>query len=278
MKSANKKTGNLQMRILTAIIAGSAVVYAIYNSSYGLILFTIIISVMGIIEFHKINKINIFGVQAVSFFTLIIVFWLLELSFNFKDISRLTNYLWVLFPITAFLYLFNPRGNNSTKSLQISFMSIFYILVPSYLFYEFSFFDGKYNHNLPLFILILIWTNDTMAYFSGKHLGKHKLYEKVSPNKTWEGAIGGLLFTIGVGILLERLIPIKNYSWWITAIIVGVFGPIGDLVESKIKRSTNMKDSGGLLPGHGGFLDRFDAFYFVVPIIYIYFKYFNNWL
>lgn len=125
--------------------------------------------------------------------------------------------------------------------------------------------------NEILFIFLLIWFSDSMAYVVGSQFGKHRMIPKVSENKSWEGFFGGLVFTILVGFLLEKyLLPQSKYNWIIMGSIVAICAPIGDLVESKLKRTFNAKDSGNLIPGHGGFLDRLDSFIFVIPMVYLY--------
>jgi len=126
-------------------------------------------------------------------------------------------------------------------------------------------------------ILLMVWASDVAAYFSGRALGKNKLFPRISPKKTWEGAIGGLLGAVAAGALIYIVYQQLNIhnglalqNWLILGAITAVFGILGDLVESMLKRSVNIKDSGNLLPGHGGFLDRFDAFIFVIPFAYLY--------
>ena len=120
-------------------------------------------------------------------------------------------------------------------------------------------------------LLILTWTNDTFAYLFGRKFGKHKLFERVSPNKTWEGTISGTVCTVLLSVLLAYLFPSSfTMSEWIAlGVVAGIFATVGDLVESLLKRSVGAKDSGSLLPGHGGLLDRFDAFLLVVPISWL---------
>ena len=117
-------------------------------------------------------------------------------------------------------------------------------------------------------MLWLTWTNDTAAYFAGTYLGKNKLFPQISPKKTWEGSFGGLLGTMLMAYGLSVVFPELAASTWIAiGAVVAIFGSIGDLVESMLKRSHQVKDSGTLLPGHGGFLDRFDAFIFLIPFV-----------
>jgi phosphatidate cytidylyltransferase len=138
------------------------------------------------------------------------------------------------------------------------------------------FVDGGYNPKIIIGIFILIWTNDTFAYIVGKSLGKHKLLERISPKKTIEGFIGGLVFTMLASYLLSCFFTFFSASTWIiTGIFVGLFGTIGDLIESKFKRSAGVKDSGKIMPGHGGILDRLDSVIFVVPFLYLFYQILN---
>ncbi len=116
--------------------------------------------------------------------------------------------------------------------------------------------------------------NDTGAYLVGRKFGKHKLFERISPKKTWEGSFGGAILGLGVGYLNAQLFPdLSLFNWMIVALLVVVFGSLGDLVESMFKRSLGIKDSGKLLPGHGGILDRFDGIFIAAPVVYTYLRF-----
>lgn len=128
-----------------------------------------------------------------------------------------------------------------------------------------------YNAHIILGIILLIWANDTFAYLVGSLIGKNKLYERISPGKTWEGSAGGGLLTIASTLIIANWYKeLALHQWIVIAVIVVVFGTIGDLVESMLKRQANVKDSGKIMPGHGGILDRFDSLLFVSPFIYAY--------
>ena len=117
-----------------------------------------------------------------------------------------------------------------------------------------------------------VWVCDSAAYFAGRAFGKRKLFERVSPNKTWEGAIAGVLFAVAAFVLIQRAaLPYLEFTdALVCGAIVGVFGQLGDLVESLLKRDAGLKDSSALIPGHGGILDRFDSLLFVSPLIFLY--------
>ncbi len=137
------------------------------------------------------------------------------------------------------------------------------------------FLEGVFNGKILLGIFILIWASDSGAYVFGVTMGKNKLFERISPKKTWEGFIGGVVISQVAAFLLSRYFGDLGYlHWGIIAGIVAVFGTLGDLVESMIKRSVKIKDSGKILPGHGGILDRFDSLLFTIPVIFTYLYFF----
>lgn len=183
----------------------------------------------------------------------------------------------IIFAAAPFLLLelfLNPERpfDNVGKYL----MGMFYIGIPFCLLVYLSmpfgefFSSGEYSSWRVFALLGLVWTNDTMAYLVGSQLGKRKLFERISPKKTWEGFIGGGLCTVlaawGVSHWLTDFTPTQ---WILLAAVAAVFGTLGDLVESMLKRSLGIKDSGSLLPGHGGLLDRFDAFIFALPFYWL---------
>lgn len=153
------------------------------------------------------------------------------------------------------------------------FLSVIYIVVPFSLIVQIPFLNSDFNYinTTILGVFILIWTNDSFAYLVGKNIGKHKLLERISPNKTIEGFLGGMLFTfIASYFIAQQFTTLKLIHWIFIAGIVSVFGVLGDLIESMFKRQANIKDSSKLIPGHGGFLDRFDSVIFAAPFIFIY--------
>lgn len=138
---------------------------------------------------------------------------------------------------------------------------------------ELSNYQVQYNPILPLSIFIFTWINDTGAYCTGMLFGKHRLFERISPKKTWEGSIGGGVFSIIAAIVMAHYFPFMPISIWIgLALTVVIFGTLGDLTESLLKRTIGIKDSGNILPGHGGMLDRFDSTLMAVPaaVVYLY--------
>lgn len=174
--------------------------------------------------------------------------------------------LYLPLAFALFLYeLFQTSELPFTK-IANNIIGHIYIGLPFAALQLLAFWDGTFDTSIILGLLILTWTNDTAAYLVGSQIGKTPLFPRISPKKTWEGTMGGVLICLGMSYLLSRFYPgIAVSDWLILGLIVVVFGSLGDLVESMLKRSLKIKDSGNLLPGHGGMLDRFDAFIFLIP-------------
>lgn len=148
-----------------------------------------------------------------------------------------------------------------------------YIILPFVIISQIPFEEDYYNPKIIISIFILIWVNDTFAYIVGKSIGKNKLFEAISPKKTIEGFVGGLGFAVLAGLLLSQYYIFQPFLIWvIIAIIVSVFGTIGDLIESRFKRIAKVKDSGSIMPGHGGILDRLDSIIFAAPFVYLFYQ------
>ena len=130
---------------------------------------------------------------------------------------------------------------------------------------------GSFDYQAPLGFFVILWINDSGAYFSGRAFGKHKLYPAISPNKTWEGLIGGMLLSLIAGAVISHWFDSLSLSQWlVVSAIIAVLANVGDLFESHLKRIAGVKDSGQLIPGHGGSLDRFDGLLIALPVVYVY--------
>jgi len=184
--------------------------------------------------------------------------------------------------IKGVLFLFDNKEVTTNIFSKYSYL-IGYIILPFVFITKIPFGEKGYNPKIIISIFILIWTNDTFGYIVGKSMGKRKLFERVSPKKTIEGFIGGVLFALIASFIISKYYfdPKEYYFkksvtiWMTIALIVGVFGTIGDLIESKFKRVAGVKDSGAIMPGHGGILDRLDSVIFVAPIIFLFYQILN---
>jgi phosphatidate cytidylyltransferase len=231
---------------------------------------------------YAINYINLKFFLA--FIPLILLVFINELySFNKRPFSSIAytflGIIYIAFPISLFNYyvfgsgisletlITNPDAEVKFDVIN-NFVNYFYFLKPTH--------EIIYNPNILLGYFILLWLFDTAAYLSGITFGRHRLFERISPKKSWEGFLGGAILTIGASYLLSMIIKdLSMLSWMTIAAIIIVMGTYGDLVESLFKRSINIKDSGKVLPGHGGLLDRFDAVFLSAPIVFVYLQFYS---
>jgi len=187
-----------------------------------------------------------------------------------------TDWRWMLIVPVLWLLFLSVEMMKVSASFIIDtstiLMGFIYTVVPFTLLVFLGKVNGEFDARLPFGFFLILWANDTGAYLIGKFFGRHKLLEAVSPKKTWEGLFGGIASAILSGYFLFSLMPnsFTRIEWIVIAIIVAVFANIGDLIESQIKRIKGVKDSGKLLPGHGGVLDRFDGLLIALPLVIIY--------
>lgn len=175
----------------------------------------------------------------------------------------------ILFVISVLVIFRHPEELVTDQGKLI--VSVAYIGIPFGLALSLPKYNLEQPHLLVLYFFIIIWASDSFAFFVGKAIGKKPLAKNISSNKTVEGLIGGFFGSILVSFLIGIIDKEMNQSLIIPGILIGVFAPMGDLTQSKLKRVFGVKDSGHLLPGHGGFLDRLDSFIFVVPVLYLYY-------
>ncbi|MGQ7944747.1 phosphatidate cytidylyltransferase [Flavobacterium sp. WC2509] len=195
-----------------------------------------------------------------------------------RDFDLAVLFLSLIVSLKCIVFLFDNKNLKVDSFSKFAYL-IGYIILPFIIITKIPFGIKGYNPNILISIFILIWTNDTFAYLVGKSIGRHKLFERISPKKTIEGFLGGIGFALIASYFISKyflMLPEKNtYIWLIIAAIVGIFGTIGDLVESKFKRISEKKDSGNIMPGHGGILDRLDSVIFVAPIIFLFYQILN---
>ena len=192
----------------------------------------------------------------------------LELVQFQDDFIIFTSILFFPFVFTAFIYELIAKSETPFVNVAFMVLAMIYIGAPFALLDFIAFDDGKFYANTVFGLLLMTWANDTGAYLVGSKIGKHKLLPRISPGKTIEGSVGGVLTTLLVAVVLSFVFDneeLRMIDWLVLGLIVAIFGSLGDLVESMLKRSVGVKDSGNLLPGHGGMLDRFDAFIFLLP-------------
>lgn len=183
---------------------------------------------------------------------------------------------WYYHLIPVFLLLFIIKlfenSHREFETLAYQILGIVYITLPLTMLNKMGYWNSlSYSAGIPMGFLLLLWTADTGAYFTGKAFGKHKLFERISPKKTIEGSMGAVASVLIVGYCLPFVFDDLPTAHWMTlALIVVVFSTLGDLFESLLKRNLHIKDSGNILPGHGGLLDRFDGLFLSVPAVFFY--------
>jgi phosphatidate cytidylyltransferase len=263
---------NLLLRIISAIIGVALVISGIVFSpwTFGAIFLIILAFTLhefyGLVQSSGNTPFRIWG----SFFSVCLFVSVYLVCMSYLDVK----YFWMLPPLLVICFLFalyKHKTRHPIISLGLTLLGLVYIAFPLSLVNVIAFKDGEYSYVLVIGVLLAQWANDTGAYLVGKTMGKTKLFVSISPNKTWEGTIGGGLISIGVLYIYSLYFTeISTIEWIGLAIIVSIFGSYGDLIESLFKRQLAIKDSGTFIPGHGGFLDRFDGLLFALPFVTAY--------
>jgi phosphatidate cytidylyltransferase len=271
---SNFKTRTVTAVVFVAILISSIIIFPPY--AFGLLIAALI--TLGLNEFYgllstescKPNK--TFGlITGLLLFTGIFLY-----SFNLVQNAHI---FWLIIPVSWSIFIAElyRKKENPFKNIAITFLGILYIALPFSLLYLMGFnsqnhlIPGNYNPEIILGYFFLLWTSDTGAYLVGISIGRHPLFARVSPKKSWEGFIGGVTLTIGIAFLISHYFTFfAPVQWLVIAAIISIFGVLGDLIESMLKRSLQIKDSGNILPGHGGILDRFDSVIFSAPLVFVY--------
>jgi phosphatidate cytidylyltransferase len=265
---------NLAQRIITAIIGGSAVVFLIYWNQYGFAFLFFVLNAVSLWEFYKLSNSNKLSVPT----SLAIALGICLFSLGFLTESQLMDSklfrLALVAPFLIFIVELFRHKEQPFQNIAFSILGWIYITLPFYILTLISFREGFYNFHYVYGVLFLLWASDSFAYFAGRFLGSHKLYEKISPKKTWEGLLGGLLGSFTVAYIISLFFTeLTLTNWLVISFLIVTTGTLGDLVESMYKRSLEIKDSGNILPGHGGVLDRFDGFFISIPFVYVYLQF-----
>jgi len=266
---------NLVTRSITGAIFGLLIIFGILAGKW---YFAALMLLAGLLSLHELYRIVLAGNRRMYFAGMLagILLYCSITLMAMADQAQLLKMLAIALPgipivlITA-LY---QRNSKAFTDAALAHTGAVYSLFPLALLNILNmphFFSTEFPQKILLGFFLLVWTNDTMAYITGISIGKHKLFERHSPRKTWEGTIGGILFTLLAAWLLWRFFgQLTLIQWMVTGLLTAITGLFGDLAESMIKREANIKDSGKLLPGHGGVLDRFDATLLAAPVVVAY--------
>jgi len=281
----NVKT--LATRSLSALVFVVVLIGCVYWNYWSFSIFFFAIAMLGLNEFYKISEkmgAQPFKLTGFIFGTFLYLYFIrLDSDSQITGlILKLILSLLVICPIVILAFALFSKKENSVRNAFYTLGGILYAVLPFALLNELPFCDEKscgefFEPEVVLGIIFLIWSNDTFAYLGGSLLGKHKMIERVSPGKTWEGTIIGVIITFALSFSFDDLIYPMNFNLWpVFGIAIPILATIGDLAESKLKREAGIKDSGNIMPGHGGILDRFDSLIFVSPFVYALFLFLRS--
>lgn len=268
---------NLGQRAITGLIGAVIVIGGSVYSDWTY--FLIFAAILGFsqMEFYKLTGLD--GMLPLKSFGTFLGLLIFGLTFMIQKEHLDPSYLFLIFPITSltfFIKLYRKTDKKPFTGVAFTFLGLFYVAIPFSLLNLAVFsVDETYNYEILIGCLLILWASDTGAYFAGTRFGKTKLFERVSPKKSWEGFLGGAFAAIGIAFLIARYFTvIEDWKWLAIAGIIIIAGTYGDLIESLFKRSIEIKDSGKGLPGHGGFMDRFDGLLLSAPFITAFLKIF----
>lgn len=260
---------NFIIRTISALIFAAAVLSAFYfGKTVTFFLFGIFMTII-LCEYKNFSTFkNIFGL--ILYALVGVIFYFIGVYGNIPISMKQWGALSILFFVALLMVL--SQRNMQFPPIINKISIFFYTTVPFIMFM--SFFDfserlfGGNHFLLPFIFIATIWIGDSFAYIMGSLIGKHKMAPKISPAKSWEGFFGGLCAVIVATVIFRIVVPVQSYFFWILfGIIIYVFGTFGDLIESMLKRKADLKDSGSMMPGHGGAFDRFDSFIMAVPVV-----------
>lgn len=265
---------NLAKRTLTGLVFVVLVVGSIITDKHLFALLFLFVTALGMWEFYTL--VEKAGISPNKFAGILAGMFLYAsnalISLNMADREILMGNFVLLFLI--FLFELYRKIPNPFTNIAFTFFGILYVAVPFSLLNYFpnpAFLPGSYHHSLLLGFFFLVWINETGAYLVGTALGRRKLFQRISPKKSWEGFFGGGVLAVLTSLVISRYYTqIMTIDWVFISLIVVVFSTYGDLFESMFKRSINAKDSGTLLPGHGGLLDRLDGVIMAAPFVFVY--------
>lgn len=271
----------LVKRSITGIVFAAVMLAGIIINQYVFAIVFTVFLLLTLWEFYKISE-NI-GYEPSTKIGLISGFLLFIIFFFAANhvIPQKYIFLSILIPLVTLLPDLFDKRKNGFKNSMITIAGIIYIALPfsllSFILFPGIESDSQFYPWILIGIFIIIWMYDSMAYVFGSWLGKHKICERISPKKSWEGLIGGAIFAVITSVVISKFfIELSITSWIVITLLIVSFGTSGDFFESKLKREAGVKDSGTILPGHGGMLDRFDTVLFAVPVIFVWIYLFGN--
>lgn len=269
MKIRSIKWSNLALRVVAGLAGALVIIISLIVSEWTYFAVFFLICMFTLREFYKLVGLD--GMAPLTFWGVFSGLYIYALTFFIEKGILNAEYFLSIFPVLSVAFVIKLYKKNEKKpftNIAFTFLGVFYVAIPFSLLNFVIFFEDVYNYKILLGLLLLLWASDTGAYFTGVRFGKTKLFFRISPKKSWEGLIGGCILAITVSIFIAYYLQnLALWQWVSVALIIVVVGTYGDLVESLFKRSIEIKDSGKAIPGHGGFLDRFDGLLLAIPFI-----------
>jgi phosphatidate cytidylyltransferase len=263
---------NLIKRLLTGAALIIVITLAIRAGWISFVLLILALTILALHEFYRLFHSYVTLLQQTA--AIILSAGLIVTFILFITDKTSWKVLLINIPVAFGIFIGELYSKSQTPfhNLAFTFIGIIYITIPLCFFTGIAFLPlkgGIYNHEIVLGYFFILWAGDSGAYLTGKYAGKHHLFERISPGKTWEGSLGGFFCAVLVAFITSRFfLSINSVNWIITAVIINVAGTFGDFIKSLMKRSLHIKDSGKILPGHGGMLDRFDTLLGSAPFVF----------
>jgi phosphatidate cytidylyltransferase len=269
----------MKKRTITGFIFVIVMLGSLLLGHYVFGAFYLILTVLCLREFYLLLKKNGLSPSFEAGFLNAIFIYVLFALIAYQN-NPLYHKLMFLVTLTGGAVLIQELFKKSADpfiNIGYTFIGVIYVCLPFVFFHALAYINGAFDFHYPLTFLLLLWANDTGAYLVGRSLGRTKLFERHSPKKTWEGFMGGIVISAAAAFIISYFFKELLWNQWVSvAILVSCFGTLGDLIESMFKRSIHVKDSGEILPGHGGLLDRFDGLLLAAPIVYTYLYFVTN--
>lgn len=276
----SEKMKNLVVRTLSGIVLAAVMLGAIAWSQWSFGALLLLLLLAGMYEFYVLAEKQGNAPQKVVGLVAGVVLFILNFAFVSDDIQVLGSASQAYACGLAFLLLLLPamficelyrRRDNPASGIGTTMMGVCYVALPLSLMCYIPIVGSEvWNPWVMIFYIFIIWANDVFAYLIGMSIGRHRLCERLSPKKSWEGFFGGIAGAVAMGVAASYVLDTAVWVWVGLAIVAAATGVLGDLVESMFKRAAGVKDSGNLIPGHGGVLDRFDAMLLSAPFVFVY--------
>lgn len=262
---------NFVKRTLTGIAFVAVLLGCTFFGQLSFSILFFVITVLGVWEFYSLSETVGNKPQKIAGTLASAVLFKTSALFCMHIYDHRILLLNIPFIFLIFILELYSKSDNPFQNIAFTILGIMYVALPFSLLNYITTYGGNYSYEILFGFFFILWSNDTGAYLAGSAIGKNKLFSRVSPGKTWEGSIGGAIASYVVAYFISGwYTSISRLDWMVITTILVVIGTLGDLVESLFKRSINVKDSGNILPGHGGILDRFDSLILATPFVFTY--------